>query len=134
MISAQFLLTRFFRESWHRPANWAVTITARRCLNRPNMTCTTSTVHFPSWLKNPALFRKSCTPIQTSCIREIRRSFTMTVRIITLKRSRMMISESMEKARKTGRIPSLQWDCLWMLMEFPLLLMCSRETRMNRRP
>lgn len=65
------LTDQIFRESWHRPANWAVTITARRCLNRPNMNCTTSTVHFPSWLKNPALFRKSCTPIQTSCIREI---------------------------------------------------------------
>ena len=134
MISAQFLRIRFFPESWRLPANWAVTLSARCCLNRLSMNCTTSTAHFPLWLKNPTLFRRNYTAIQTSFIPETTRFSTTTVRIITLKPSRMMISESMEKARKTGQIPSSQWDCLWMLMESPLLLMYSRETRTNRQP
>ena len=134
MISAQFLRTRFFQEFCHLPASWAVTLIVRHCLNRPSMNCRTSTAHFPLWLKNPTLSRRSYTSIQTLFIRETRRFFTTTVRIITLKSSRMMISESMEKAKKAGQIPSSQWDCLWMQMVSRLLLMCSRETRMNRPP
>ena len=112
MISAQFLLTRFFRDFWRLPANRAVTLTARRYLNRLSMNCRTSTAHFLLWLKNPTLFRRNYTAIQTSYIREARRSFITTVRITTLKPRRMMILESMEKAKKTDQIPSLQWASL----------------------
>ena len=58
--------------------------------------------------------------------------FTMTVRTITLKLSRMMTLGGMEKAKNIVPIPLLPWACLWMRMESLLLLMFSPETRTNR--
>ena len=134
MISMQFLRIRFFQEFWLFPANWAVIPTAGRFWNRLSISCTTSTAHFPLWLKNPALSKGNYTAIQISYIPKTRRSSTTTVRIITLKLSRMTISESMERAKKTDQTPSSRWDCLWMLTGFPSLLTCSRGTRMNSQP
>lgn len=69
-----------------------------------------------------------------SFIHEIKRSFIMTVRIITLRLKKAMILDVTEKVKNIVRILSSQWDCLWMPMEFLWLSISFLETRMNRQP
>ena len=81
------------------------------------------------WQRNRITSKKNFIEIQILCIIAIQKSCITIAPIITSKSKKKVATKNMARIKNIGRIQSLLWDFLWMLMASRLLLIFSPKSK-----